>query len=186
MKHKILTMALAIAAIVGLPAMAQNNNTNGQNAEQCCKGSGCQCCQQGGPFAGIQLTAEQQEALKAIQPVPAECGPRMDCPEGPEGPGAPGQCAPGPRPEQCDSAAVRRDPRQDRREYLDKVKAVLTADQYVVFLENIAMENGKPQPRPMMRHDNGKAMHRCAQMDSIKSNQPMAAPQMHKMKGKKK
>jgi uncharacterized low-complexity protein len=82
------------------------------------------------PFVGITLTDAQKSQLEALKPE-GKCG------EKPEG-----QC----KCPSCDSTAQRPDPRAAQREYLGKIKNILTPDQYVVFLENIVVNQPQDQP----------------------------------------
>lgn len=166
MKKKIITVAIALAALVGLPAVAQNpsdNNSSNQNTEQTCKrgdkarkdkdgkdakkakgdkdakrgkdGQGRQQQQRQqrdftAAFEGIVLTPEQQTAIQALKPQ------RPD------------------RSQNSDSVA-RPDRNKMRSDYVAGVKKVLTPDQYVVFLENVVVNNA-PIPgagQKSMRHE---------------------------------
>lgn len=165
MKKKIITVAIALAALVGLPAVAQNpsdNNSSNQNTEQTCKrgdkarkdkdgkdakkakgdkdakrgkdGQGRQQQRQQrdftAAFEGIVLTPEQQTAIQALKPQ------RPD------------------RSQNSDSVA-RPDRNKMRSDYVAGVKKVLTPDQYVVFLENVVVNNA-PIPgagQKGMRHE---------------------------------
>lgn len=140
MNKKIITAAIAIAALCGIPAMAQtdNNNTNCPVKKECTKGKQCQAEARAArefrrmdAFNGIQLTDAQKAGLKAIKP----------------------------------DTTARKNPRQARRDYVNSVKNILTPDQYVVFLENIVVEDaGMPGGRhgkPMMRKGIDKKAHAC-------------------------
>ncbi|MDO4319358.1 MAG: hypothetical protein Q4C34_02170 [Bacteroidales bacterium] len=137
MKKKFLTAALVIATICGVPAMAQKQTKCPQYKGNCpqpeqCDSTSCTCDNDnnggrhrgGNPyreiFAGLNLTTEQQTALDALKPARPERGQRRD------------------------STATRPDPRQARRDYLAGVKQILTPEQYVVFLENVVVEQGTP------------------------------------------
>lgn len=137
MKKKILTIALAAFALCAIPASARNNNNNCGNCPKApCTEQTCSPAQNCGPdqacrapqgrrpdfFQGIQLTPDQQTALRALEQQRASQRP--------------------------DSAAVaqRRQTRQDaRRSYLDGVKNILTPEQYVVYLENCYMMQPGPK-----------------------------------------
>lgn len=70
-------------------------------------------------FEGIELTDAQKESLKALHP------------QRPEGKGK----------QVKDSVAGRPDGKKMRADYVNGVKAILTPDQYVVFLENIVLND---------------------------------------------
>ncbi|MDE6288917.1 MAG: hypothetical protein K2M00_09060 [Muribaculaceae bacterium] len=131
MKKKIMTIALALSALCVLPSVAKNPDNNNTPAPTCQAGA-CsqeQSCRgnrperkanRPNPFEGITLSPEQQTALSAIENQ------------------RPGRA-------QVDSTAraqARQARKEARRNYLNQVKEVLTPDQYVTFLENIAMQHG--------------------------------------------
>lgn len=128
MKKKIISVAVAIAAIFAVSANAQRP----QCAPQQCPSQGCSQpgqCQSPrrdapNPFEGINLTAEQQTAINNIQQQCSREGQR------------------------CDSAARaqrRQARRESRRDYLNQIKSVLTPEQYVTFLENLALQQPQRQ-----------------------------------------
>lgn len=134
MKKTIMTVAIALSALLAMPAFAQNPNSNGTpGTEVSCRGGQCHGERQGNrqakpkgnrpdPYAGIELSAEQRTALDAIETQRRQARPQR---------------------QQQDSVAraQRRQARTDaRRGYLDQVKGVLSPDQYVVFLENIVLQ----------------------------------------------
>lgn len=152
MKKKLFTVAVAVAALCGIPAIAQNTNTANKDNGSCTCTPAEHCdsvdCRYNRPakgqrtrvrnpyqeiFAGLNLTPEQQAAIDSIKPA------RPD------------------RRQRNDSTATRYDPRQARRDYLNNVKQVLTPEQYVIFLENVVVEQGGPGakgPRENMRQKN--------------------------------
>ncbi|MBO5268111.1 MAG: hypothetical protein J6B13_05080 [Muribaculaceae bacterium] len=138
MKKNIFTIALAIAALCGLPAAAQTAKpANECPAKECaapaCDNTSCVRKDKGqrpDPFAGITLTEQQKAALDSL------------------------------KPDKCDKAVAnkaenankqRPDRRQARRDYINGVKNILTPEQYVVFLENIVVES--PAPQHAAKHD---------------------------------
>lgn len=145
MKKKILSIALVMAALCGMPAMAQNQNTSKGTCTKSEKSDSTTCCNRTkgerparnrNPykeiFAGLNLTPEQQTALDALRLARPERGQRRD------------------------STATRPDPKQSYRDYLKGVKQILTPEQYVVFLENVVVEQSAPNgkgPRHDMRQN---------------------------------
>lgn len=152
MKKKILTIALAAFALCAIPASARNNNNNCGNCPKApCTEQTCSPAQNCGPdqacrapqgrrpdfFQGIQLTPDQQTALRALEQQRAS--------QRPDSAARASRRDDNRRP---DSAAVaqRRQARQDaRRSYLDGVKSILTPEQYVVYLENCYMMQPGPK-----------------------------------------
>lgn len=136
MKKTIFTIAIAIAAVCGLPAAAQSTSTQQcTNQQQCTQNTDCAKKNKGqrpDPFAGITLTEQQKTALDALKPAKCEQGKCSN------------DSAKAER-----KAQARNDRRQSRRDYINGVKNVLTPEQYVVFLENIVVE-GPAQPGPRM------------------------------------
>ena len=131
MKKKILTVAIAIAALCGIPAMAQTNNTAATQTQQCTNGQKGSCTnnnsrqakaarefQRMDAFDGIQLTDAQKAGLEVLNNTGAQKANRND-------------------------STARANRRQARRDYVKGVKNILTPDQYVVFLENIVVENAQ-------------------------------------------
>lgn len=149
MKKKIMTIALALAILGGFQVQAQDNNTNASATRQ-------EQTQRRGPranapkmnqqerdffaeqaFDGIQLTDAQKAGLKAVKEQ--QMAKRQE------------------RRAQRDSAKTERREQsrqqkeaaraarvQQKRDYLNGVKGVLTPEQYVVFLENIVVESPAP------------------------------------------
>ena len=118
MKKSIISLSVMLAGLFSGSAIAQTPAT------ATCQGKTCvlteQRCATGDstctrpcpkPFEGLNLTPQQQEQLKALGP----------CPNGKRG----------------DKAGDKRGVcRESRKEYLAKVKGILTQEQYVQYLEN--------------------------------------------------
>lgn len=135
MKKTILTSIIALAALVAMPAAAQTDaKTGATKTEQAVKAKkehkggkegrpdrrdGRQQVKRSDAFEGITLTDQQKEALKALRPQRPE------------------------RPAKKDSVATdtvaRPNPKQMRADYVNGVKNILTPEQYVVFLENVVI-----------------------------------------------
>ncbi|MCC8038498.1 MAG: hypothetical protein LIP02_10300 [Bacteroidales bacterium] len=139
MKKKLMIMAVAIASMVGMNAFAQT--TDSTKDKKCdgkgqCDKKGPKCDKQKGqcpnPFEGITLTADQQTKLDALKADRQAKREEMKA-----------------QKQQKDSIA-RVDRKQAKRDYLKQVQGILTPDQYVMFLENIVVEQpaGQPQGGP--------------------------------------
>ncbi len=136
MKKNFFSIALVAMVMVTFGCNRSESNQNVAEAKdaKCAEKGHCdhkhQCPN---PFEGIELTPEQQEALKALQtpcPESKQCKEGKDCPEGKE-------CAEGkqcPEGKECASKG-----KEAKAEFLGKVKAILTPEQYTQFLENIAL-----------------------------------------------
>ncbi len=142
MKKNLIIVAIAMASTFGMNAVAQNNsecNKQQCNKEQCDKAG--KKCEKGGkgheafnPFEGIQLTAEQQTKLDAIQ---KPCM-KKDAKE------AKAEKMKQKQAEKANRVAA-------RKNYLESVKTVLTPEQYTQFLENIVLNQHDKMGRP--HHD---------------------------------
>lgn len=135
MKMKFPAIALMAAALTAVPAMAQTDN-NVTNTT--CNGTAqCTSVPKGvkvarvNPFAGLNLNAQQQQAINALQTERQQA--RAEKMKG----------------EKKDKDAARADRQKQspeqriaerkaaRTSYLAKVKAILTPEQYTQYLENI-------------------------------------------------
>jgi len=137
---KIIALAIVAIALCGIPAIAQaQNNGNCCNSTECTKH---------GAFAGITLSESQQKAISELDANrKAQNESRM-------------QQMKKARKERLQNDSVARAERKnERREYLNKMKNILTPEQYVTFLENLVLE--KPQG---VRH--GKKEFRQGRMDN--------------------
>lgn len=132
MKKTILSIAVVIATMIGFSASAtmisdKNNDekTESQNKRDQKKKSGIN------PFTGIDLTDQQQSELNDLKPS-------KDNEAKPD--------------RKMKREEIMKQMIENRRNYLEKVKGILTADQYVQFLENnyvnsIAMNPQGERPR---------------------------------------
>ncbi|MBJ2188830.1 MAG: hypothetical protein JFR41_09425 [Muribaculaceae bacterium] len=170
MKKKILTVAIAIAALCGIPAMAQTDNTAATQTQQCTKGQKGSCTnnnnrkqakaarefQRKDAFDGIQLTDAQKAGLEALNTTGAQKANRND-------------------------STARANRRQARRDYVKGVKNVLTPDQYVVFLENIVVENAQlPGAKPSAQMRKGQAKVHAMKRDRSKNGRTEKMKQARK------
>lgn len=148
MKTKALALAAILFASGTAVSFAADNNTEAKDAKVCSQkhhrdGKKCPAFN---PFEGLNLTADQQAKLDALKPQ--------------------GKCD-GTKKQNCDkksencplNGATKVDRRQAKRDYLAKVKAILSPEQYVSFLENIAV-SGPDKPHGNFRgHKDGKRHH---------------------------
>ena len=132
MKKTVLALSLSILSVLGFSAMAQKQKPNEKcdkaNKELCSKGKECKMAGKAkyNPFEGLNLTQAQEQKLAELN---------AQKPERREGqhPGKKEQMT-------QEQRQAKMQARQDRsREYLAKVKAILTPEQYVSFLENVAV-----------------------------------------------
>lgn len=153
MNKKILSMAIAAITLFSVPAMAQNTGDCQKKCDKKCQADKqCkkdkQCKPAYNPFEGLNLTQQQQASIKAIP-----------CPK---------QVMKEARKQSKDDAS-KADPKMRmqvakdiRANYLKQVKAVLTPEQYVQFLENQYV-NPRPQKQDMKhgkhkKHGKGHGM----------------------------
>lgn len=118
MKKKIFSATILALSFIALPAMAQNCKQG-----TCPEGNTTACCTEGkakagngcvNPFEGLNLTDAQKEKLKAIERPCRKAAERNRETR-----------------QQCSTER-----RNDRVKFLADIKAVLTPEQYVQFLEN--------------------------------------------------
>lgn len=156
---------LALLAIVALAPMALQAKTPRAPKGKTCTDSICtrtgarpeQGRQAFNPFEGIELTAEQQQAIAAIAPCGKKCDGDTTCTAAPEahkcdkadckkdGASCGQSCGRNGSKHGHRPAGKKADP-EARAAYLAKVKEILTPEQYTQFLENLAKNpahNGK-------------------------------------------
>lgn len=143
MKKTILTMIVAVATMFSFNSMAQSPKCEGKKCDKamCDKAPKCEMgrgqhkpCPN--PFEGLNLTPAQQDKLKAMTPCAGK-EQRQACKQEQRR-----------HRQACDSIA-----RAGQEKFLADVKSVLTPEQYVQFLENMAK-----QPRPDMMKGPGHGM----------------------------
>lgn len=160
---KKILLALAITLGIAGSAFAQTNaNSNCRRnadapAQQCRQG---ECPQASNLFEGLNLTPEQQTALEAIQ----------------------NQCRDNAR-ENRDSVRENREQRreqqrearlQQRRDCLSQIKAVLTPEQYVTFLENAFVNAPGKNKAPKMEGRDRRGNGDRRQQPACRRQQPAA------------
>ncbi|MDE5808917.1 MAG: hypothetical protein K2H59_01385 [Muribaculaceae bacterium] len=149
MKKTILALSLSVLSVLGFSAMAQNQKAENKKCEnkECCKKEGKKECKdkkdcgkaQYNPFEGLNLSEAQMQQLAALKADRKSEKVQGQRPEKRE------QMT----PEQRQAKMQERDNRS--REYLAKVKAILTPEQYVSFLENVAVHKSGHHNGQMMR-----------------------------------
>lgn len=149
MKKKILSIALVLAGLMGTSAMAQSPSTTPTQTTQNASCPSGQCKARPNPFDGLNLSEKQQAELKALREgCKAE---RQKIAE----------------KEKAEKKEMKEQRAKDAKEYLAKIKDILTPEQYVQFLENAYLNNqgvfakkgGKHGMRP------GKDGKRAGRMD---------------------
>lgn len=130
MKTKILSLAIAALSFSSFSSFAQASG----NTQTCPRQAGCPVAMVGktdkvyNPFEGLNLSADQKSKLEAL---------KAD------------------RQKNCEER--RKASRDNRKARLEQIKAILTPDQYVAYLENIAVS--RHDGHIGMRHD-GRKGHR--------------------------
>ncbi len=157
---KIFSLALATIALCGIPAVAQTQKTTTCTTptEQCKAAENCKpatCGKNPGhcdAFTGLNLTDAQKQSLTELR------NNRRTAQQARK---------------QEKQMAKKEDRRQndslrktERREYLANVKNILTPEQYVVFLENIVVEQPMPGGRNHKMHaDRGRRIQKDSRME---------------------
>lgn len=162
MKKTILSFALVLAGLMGSSAMAQSPVALGTNSQQ--QTSACTQCpaaKKANPFDGLDLTEKQQAELKALRD------------------GCKAERAKIAAKEKAEKKEMIEQRMKDQKEYLGKIKEILSPEQYVQFLENCYLNNGAGRPfghrggkdgmRPGKPGKDGRGMRQCKKSRAAQS-----------------
>lgn len=147
MKTKVLALAALLFAASSTACFAANDQkSENKQATECNKKGNKECCKAMNPFEGLNLTADQQAKLDAL---------RQNCPAK----------ADKNNMENKDNKGVNKNEimakrLECKRNYLAKVKEILTPEQYVTFLENSFVKTRMHKQHDMkaMKHGQKKGM----------------------------
>ena len=176
MKKTFLSVAILLASTLGITAVAQspaNSQTCNNTKTECTKAGKTDKAVRPNPFEGLNLTEQQKTELQSIAPKKDCCKSKADKKDK----------AQAKAEKQAKRAEKRQEMIQNRRDYLAKVKNILTPEQYVQFLENNYVDQifkGGPRHGKMAqaKHKNGKKGDRRHNMRGNKPN-PSATQQQN-------
>lgn len=156
MKKTILSIAVLLASVAGINATAQTPATKScPNTAQCTKGTAKKDAPKYNPFAGLNLTEKQQSELQALKPSKEQMTQKKEAAKAEK---------------QAQRQQRMEQKLQNRRDYLAKVKTILTPDQYLQFLENSYVDqSGKKGPR-QTEMAKGKAGKRGGNAQAMRGN----------------
>ncbi len=172
MKKLILSVAIVAATMSGFTAAAKDAKTDKATAtEQKCDGKKCDGREANRPcpFEGLNLTDTQKEQIKQLRADKKDKATQKQAQK------------------QTKKQAKREARQQERREELAKIKAILTPEQYVTYLENLVVNKkaGKPGKAGQhahqakagkgMRHAPGQQMAPRGDREQMKQMKPMKA-----------
>lgn len=124
MKKKILALTVALISVGTFSIFAADGkDQKSDNPQSVCRKTECKERKCPNPFEGLDLTADQQAKIKELRNA---CCNDKKCTAKCDG------------TQKCDRQAGDKcvDRRQAKRDFLAKVKGILTPEQYVTFLEN--------------------------------------------------
>lgn len=179
MKKKILSLAIAAVTFSSLSAFAQattGTDCSTPAATACCDNTK-KCCKEGkkghddkkgriNPFANLNLTAEQQTKLDALraeqqasrEKARAEAKQKMEARKQADKGKTLTDAEKAARKAECDKAKADQKAEREaaRQAYLDKVKAILTPEQYEQFTQDMAKMHDSKGPRHGHMKGHGK------------------------------
>lgn len=137
MKKTFLSIAVLLASIAGVSASAQTtaDATAAKTKTECTKGCAAKGAPAYNPFAGLNLTEQQQSQLQALKTQMKDAKAKEAKTR---------EAAKAERQAQKKQKMEARV--QARRDYLAKVKNILTPEQYIQFLENSYVDQGMKHP----------------------------------------
>ena len=167
MNKKFIVAALGLSAIVATPAFAQQPSAtkcDKANAENCQLKGAKKQANLPNPFEGLNLSAEQQTKLEALK---TECQAQRKA-------NAEARKA----DKQNRQKANKEEARKARTEQLAKIKAILTPEQYVQFLENnyLCANRGGMKGKMAKAGKNGRNDNRRAHAGVPRGNRQASAP----------
>lgn len=154
MKKTFLSIAVLLASIAGVSVSAQTtaDATAAKTKTECTKGCAAKGAPAYNPFAGLNLTEQRQSQLQALKTQMKDAKAKEAKTR---------EAAKAERQAQKKQKMEARV--QARRDYLAKVKNILTPEQYVQFLENSYVDQGMKQPGG--RHGNMAKANRHGKKD---------------------
>ena len=146
MKKKVLGIALLAMSFVGFSAAAQPPATNAPAQQETVrKGDRQGRKAQVNPFEGMNLSDAQQAQLKQLnEKRQAERQARKQTRKDEK---------------QRNDSARMAERRNEKKSYLDQVKAIVGPEQYVVFLENFYVSGGNKQGGKNVKSKDGRKGH---------------------------
>lgn len=165
MKRKIFSIAIATVALMASSAAFASSPSKSSCPARPCAGQTCsdsaQCNKCINPFEGLNLTQEQQTKIKELREKCANTrrdvvkeGKRMRT--------------------RVDSATVDMK-RQAKADYLKSVKGILSAEQYVQFLENSFIQGREQRPAKGMKIKSERIRGKKGPRDAKQATDPMKA-----------
>lgn len=137
MKKSILTFAIVALGLFTFNASAQDNTTTGA-AQTCCQTGKVKAkAKKAKALEGLNLTADQQTAVSALNQKYADA--RKDAKKA----------------KKEEAKKNRQARKENKRAYLKEMQQILTPEQYVVYLENIVVSQPAPNAK-MAKSPKGK------------------------------
>lgn len=160
MKKTIIALSVALISAIGFSAAADTTNNNDKKQNATCTSHNNSTCNHAkqktcGLFDGINLSADQKAKLEALQ---------NKCRE---------KCTKDKADKKQQKETFKKKRLENRKNYLNEIKGILTPEQYVQFLENSFIESpmkGKHH-KFNKKHDSNRK-HRHADKNRQCSSQP--------------
>ena len=143
MKKTLLSVALLIAAVTGMTVNAQTPpaSSNDNTTPVCNKPCDKKTAKRYNPFEGINLTDKQKAELQALKSEKQSESQKTN-----------GKCKKQGKDKKC---TCKPQNKNSRREYLTKVKSILSPEQYVQYLENSYVAKPFNRGNRMAKKHNG-------------------------------